>query len=365
MLKTTVQKAKFPVGHRVIVISDIHGAFAYLQGLLKKIHFSPEDILVINGDIIERGPENLRCLQWLMKLSKEQTVYTVCGNNDAYVRGLVYREYAADEQDMLNQYCALRSSILGEMRKQLGLPDDLPASEFCKQLRTHFAAEFDFITQMPTILETPYFTFVHGGLRDTDFFSEKNARAFDLMKFDDFLSYPISFSKPVVVGHWPSSLYSKGFFDCMPYVELNRKIISIDGGCMVKTVGQLNAMIIPDGSKNEYSFEAFDFFPVKTAVDDQAGHLPDIAFCWPDCEVEMLQDGEKTCLVRHLSSGQVLRVFKEDMWENQGKLFCDDSSNGRLPVRAGEKVSVVYETDEGSLIKKEGKVGWYGGSLHD
>lgn len=185
------------------------------------------------------------------------------------------------------------------------------------------------------------------------------------MKFDDFLSYPISFSKPVVVGHWPSSLYSKGFFDCMPYVELNRKIISIDGGCMVKTVGQLNAMIIPDGSKNEYSFEAFDLFPVKTAVDDQAGHLPDIAFCWPDCEVEMLQDGEKTCLVRHLSSGQVLRVFKEDMWETRENFSVTIPRMAACPVRAGEKVSVVYETDEGSLIKKEGKVGWYGGSLHD
>lgn len=365
MLKTTVQKASFPTGRRVIVISDIHGAFAYLQGLLKKIHFSPEDILVINGDIIERGPENLRCLQWLMELSKKQTVYTVCGNNDAYVRGLIYREYPAEEQDILNRYCTVRSSVLGEMRKQLGLPDDLPASAFCKELKAHFAAEFDFIANMPTILETPNFTFVHGGLRDTELFSEKNARAFDLMKFDDFLAYPISFSKPVVVGHWPSSLYSKGYFDCMPYVEPNRKIISIDGGCMIKNMGQLNAMILPDGSQSDYCFASFDLLPVKQALDDQAGRLPDISFCWPDCRVEMLEDGEEICLVRHVSSGKILHVLKEDLWEQKGQLFCDDSSNGYLPVCAGESVSVICQTQRSSLIKKNGKIGWYNGRLSE
>lgn len=103
MLKTTVQKAKFPVGHRVIVISDIHGAFAYLQGLLKKIHFSPEDILVINGDIIERGPENLRCLQWLMKLSKEQTVYTILVVDDEDKIRMLIRKYAEFEGNTVRE----------------------------------------------------------------------------------------------------------------------------------------------------------------------------------------------------------------------------------------------------------------------
>ncbi len=362
MLKTTIQTASFPAGHRVIVISDVHGKYDYFIGLLEKLGFSEDDILVLNGDIIERGGQSLQCLRLLMKLVEEKRAYYVCGNNDAFVWRL------AHEPEMLGiveRFCRSRKSVLTEMCRELGLPEDMPVEEWVPLVREHYRKEFEFLISAPTILETPHFTFVHAGLCDPDIHSEKNVNAFDLMKFDDFLAYPISFEKPVVVGHWPSVLYSINCFDNAPHVEENRNIISIDGGCTVKFEGQLNAMVLPDGAGTAYYFDYFDSFPKKRALDDQAQKESSVLFRWPDCQVEMLERGEHTSLIRHLSSGVELRVFNEKMWENDGKWYCDDTTDGELPVNHGDVLSVVLETPEGALVKIGGKTTVYHGRLAD
>lgn len=360
MLHTTIRHAVFPAKRRVIVTSDVHGEYDYFQSLLQKLHFSANDILVVNGDIIERGGQSLRCLRFLMQLVKEERAYFICGNNDAFVWRLVHE---ADMLDTVEPFCRSRASILSEMYREMGLPADMPARDWVPLVRERYKEEFDFLISAPTILETPHFTFVHAGLKDPDIYSSKNSKAFELMKFDDFLSYPISFEKPLVVGHWPTALYSRGFFDFSPYVEENRRIISIDGGCTVKVGGQLNAMVLPDGAGGEYFFQSFDALPHKRALDAQEEKAPSVIFHWPDCRVEYLEKGEHSSLVRHISTGKVLRTFNAKLWENGDRVYCDDYSDGELPVAAGEIVSVVMETPEGSLIKKGGKIGLYYGRL--
>ena len=38
-------------GRRVIAISDIHGNLPFLKGVLAKAKFSPEDVLILVGDL--------------------------------------------------------------------------------------------------------------------------------------------------------------------------------------------------------------------------------------------------------------------------------------------------------------------------
>ena len=38
-------------GRRVLAISDIHGNLPFFQGVLKKAEFTPEDVLVLVGEI--------------------------------------------------------------------------------------------------------------------------------------------------------------------------------------------------------------------------------------------------------------------------------------------------------------------------
>lgn len=82
MQKAVVKQVRFPKGKRIIVVSDIHGHLQNFQRLLKKVGFSKEDILVIDGDVLEKGPQSLAALRYVMQLAKEYTVYQVLGNND-------------------------------------------------------------------------------------------------------------------------------------------------------------------------------------------------------------------------------------------------------------------------------------------
>lgn len=45
-----------PPGKRTIVISDIHANLPYFKALLEKINFSDDDILILNGDFLEKDP---------------------------------------------------------------------------------------------------------------------------------------------------------------------------------------------------------------------------------------------------------------------------------------------------------------------
>ena len=85
----------FPPGRRIITISDIHGNLSFFDALLDKIQFTTEDILVLNGDILEKGPDSLELMRHVMDLSQKYTIYSLCGNLD----GLVYRFFETDALD--------------------------------------------------------------------------------------------------------------------------------------------------------------------------------------------------------------------------------------------------------------------------
>ena len=45
------------------IISDIHGCFDEFMQMLDLINFSSADELYVLGDVIDRGPEPIKCLQ--------------------------------------------------------------------------------------------------------------------------------------------------------------------------------------------------------------------------------------------------------------------------------------------------------------
>lgn len=48
----------------VWVVSDIHGCYQWLLDELKRRRFNPyEDLLISVGDLIDRGPDSVKCLQ--------------------------------------------------------------------------------------------------------------------------------------------------------------------------------------------------------------------------------------------------------------------------------------------------------------
>lgn len=73
------QKIEGDRWRHVWVVSDIHGCYQWLMDALKRRHFNPyEDLLISVGDIIDRGPDCVKCLQ----LMDEKWFRAVRGNHE-------------------------------------------------------------------------------------------------------------------------------------------------------------------------------------------------------------------------------------------------------------------------------------------
>lgn len=68
------------------IISDIHGCFAEFKQLLKKIKFSVEDELFILGDCLDRGPEPIPLIKYIMT---QPNIYMIKGNHEIMAMNII------------------------------------------------------------------------------------------------------------------------------------------------------------------------------------------------------------------------------------------------------------------------------------
>ena len=61
------------------VISDVHGNYEGYMKILELIHFSDEDTLYVNGDVIDRGTGGIKILQHMMM---QPNIYPILGNHE-------------------------------------------------------------------------------------------------------------------------------------------------------------------------------------------------------------------------------------------------------------------------------------------
>lgn len=364
MRKAVIQETEFPVGRRVIAVSDIHGNLPFLKGLLQKVGFGGEDILIILGDLLEKGRESLAALRYVMELSRTHTVYALCGNCDNILLDLLAGEASMDERFFRLYYQVWKErSVLAQMAAEMELPirEVRDISLLRRELPAHFAGEIAFLKAMPTVLRTRRFLFVHGGVPREDHLEELTA--WQCMKNDAFLCQGHRFERWVIVGHWPVTLYHSRIPCAAPLVDEASHIVSIDGGCVLKADGQLNALILPEDGSDDFCWTAYDGLPVMTARDDQEGSRDPVNIRWGRSALEVLERGEELTLCRHLETGRIMPILNDYLYKKDGVIHCEDSTDYRLDVRAGERLSVVRRLSDRTLAKKKGATGWYFGRL--
>ena len=370
-------------GRRVVAVSDIHGNLPFLKDLLEQVELTADDVLILVGDLLEKGRESLATLRYVMELRERYTVYSLCGNCD-YIDRMFLEGQAVEDEAFLRRmnvrygasgvdeelwwpilsYWKERSTLI-QMGLELGLPmpqqaSDLPALRAA--LLDRFPRETAFLVNLPHILEAGNFIFVHGGIPREDALEELDA--YSCMKNDDFMGQGLSFRKWVVVGHWPVTLYNDRIQRSAPLIDRERHIASIDGGCVLKLDGQLNALIIPDINGDEMDYTAYDGLETVTALDAQEASPDPVNIRWSDSVVEVLE-AEGDCIrVRHPSSGRDLRLPRDFVcrWRD-GHLHTEDATDYRLPVEPGDTLHLVRETGWGYLVKKDSVTGWYFGRV--
>lgn len=71
---------------RILAMGDIHGMYEKLVSLMELMQFNPDDdMLIFLGDYIDRGPQSLECLDYVMDLYKQypERIIPLLGNHEA------------------------------------------------------------------------------------------------------------------------------------------------------------------------------------------------------------------------------------------------------------------------------------------
>ncbi len=360
----TIRTIELPADRRAFAVSDIHGELDYLKGLLDKIAFSPDDILLLLGDLIEKGPQSIETLRFIMRLQRTHTVYVVRGNCD----GLLFDEATPDEWLFRFRHSWNGNMIMHEFARLLDCPvrsvEDVAALR--RRVREQFPEETAFVTGLPVVLVSEHYIFVHGGIPGEESLDRPELlMPWKCMKNDNFVGQGWHFRRRwCVVGHWPTTLYRKSWPCADPLVRPDQQIVSIDGGCAIKRDGQLNALRLPPRpGADGFTWTSYDLLPTAKALDPQRPSEGSYNICHGDNALEILDRGEEFCTCRHCSTGRVMDILTCDIRETPRGVFCEDSTDYLLPVRPGDVLSLIKRTSRGWLVKKDGVTGWYAGRL--
>ena len=174
---------------RVVAIADVHGAHDAMQQTLQQAGILGDDygwigggdVLVVAGDILDRGPDSRAAMETLMRLESEAAaaggrVHVLLGNHESmlligdmrYVSKAEYEAFAADESDAerddwLARYAARAGKPPTELRDKFDL--QYPRGYFA--MRRAFRADGRYgawLLSKDAVALHNGTAFVHGGL---------------------------------------------------------------------------------------------------------------------------------------------------------------------------------------------------------
>ncbi|MGI6512544.1 MAG: metallophosphoesterase [Catenisphaera adipataccumulans] len=335
---------------RTIIISDIHANLKAYHALLKKVGYRPQiDRLIIDGDFLEKGHDNLAILHELMRQSQTEDVHCIMGNCDFVCKNALY----SYRLTFLRKILLMRpGSVLNEMGAELGLKikPDTDMAVFCQTIRRHFLAELAFVNDLPHVIETPDTIIAHSAIQSPDHYGDDFR---EVINHSFYLREDLPrFEKRVVVGHMPVTEYCRRIASFNPIYDASRNIYSIDGGNVVKSSGQLNALILEG---NRVSYASWDDLPETTVLEDVPAQTVLPFFVnWNEGHVTI-----RKC------EGRQLYVYNEHLnrsfWVDEA-FYRDhkvsEYTNYQMPLKKGERVKIVFPYGDQVQIKKNGILGW-------
>lgn len=227
------------------VIGDIHGEYEQLKELLTKMNFGEQDKLYVLGDVVDRGPEPIRALQFLMGLPN---CTCLVGNHEfmAYMGMKILlkeiteesvRDFAEEDQETLKEWMinggimtiADFGGLSGEERKKV--------MEYLGNLEAYVELE----------VNGQEYLLVHAGLGH---FSEE--KAMEEYTLDDLIWARTDYGKPyykdkiVVTGHTPTQRIPGNPHPGCIYRDNNH--IAVDCGACFKE-GRLAGICLETGKE--------------------------------------------------------------------------------------------------------------------
>ena len=198
----------------VYVLSDVHGNLTRFRSVLRQIKLQDSDTLYVLGDVIDRNPDGLKILRFIMKTPN---VRMLLGNHEQMMLRVL-----ENPEDM-----AAYERWVGRNG------GDVTLAKWRRYRKTHRAEMVEFLKSLPLNIPVSAggreFLLVHGspieGYRGEEKFRDAEEYAV-WNRIDD--GTPLPEDRTVVFGHTPTKYY-----DCpAPYRMLTiRGHLAIDCGC--------------------------------------------------------------------------------------------------------------------------------------
>ena len=352
-----VRQLEVDKSKRSIIISDIHANLTLFKDLLRKVNYTKEDYLFINGDLCEKGPESLAVIEYVREIYKQSTnVYITKGNCD-----VVHRYVFNGSEEIVSYMARQKNSILNEMlaKYNKSLEDFPDLSQLANFYRQHFNEEIEWLESLPIAYETKEFIVIHAGIEDIKDWKQTEEKT--ALYAQAFYEQGHQADKLVIVGHWPVVNYrAQQVSSNNPLIDFDKKIIALDGGNQIKKDGQLNALIIDNGM---YSFTYVDELTEEMSVQkdhkDSSKRIGTVTY--PNYEMKIIKEDEFFTLCENSKLGIQQWIKNEYLLVENDQVYCkSDLSTTLLSVNQGDSVCVVdNECDGYSLVKKaSGEVGW-------
>jgi len=182
---------------RILATSDVHGQSTKLLKLLNTAEYEPEkDLLVICGDLIDRGEENLDALATCINLQKQGAIL-LKGNHEQFL------EQSVKEMLTSETWRSHPSENLNNWVKHNG---GASMFEEIKDLSNNKLVEIlSFVQNLPIYFEVGNYIFTHAGA-NTRKPIQKNTEDETVWMEDRFPYCPAYKNKIMIFGHIPTWL---------------------------------------------------------------------------------------------------------------------------------------------------------------
>lgn len=232
------------------VISDIHGQLEQLKMLIKKMNLTLEDELYILGDIVDRGPDSVKALQYLMSLPN---CHCIAGNHEVMLLENMKLLLNEIDEDFLDSLSIENIQLLADWINN-GASSTI--SEFSKLTKNERKNILEYVGDFEAYVELEVrgqkYLLVHAGLGN---FS-KNKELYDYT-IDELVwmrtDYEIPYYEDIIVvtGHTPTQNISNN--PRPGYIYKGNNHIAIDC-CSCSPDGRLAGICLETGEEF-YSIE--------------------------------------------------------------------------------------------------------------
>lgn len=215
---------------RVIAIGDIHGMYEKLTALMEIIRFDPEeDLLVFLGDYIDRGPDSVKCLQYVYDLQRRNPDSVIClmGNHE-----VMLSSYLIEKRGIYN-------TLIGDYSESWlengGFQTLQQLKETDPKKREELLA---WVTDLPVKYQYQEFFFCHAGVDPDVPLSVQNE--YDMLWRRRKWWEQYKGAETIVTGHTPIQKIKKVTRSVKPLFLPNRVIMCDTGAYM--TGGKLSGV---------------------------------------------------------------------------------------------------------------------------